>query len=735
MNSNDFSESSYEKDHAAQERSGVVVFTPEQKSKNLLLYNRVKDILPLNDAQKVSDCDILYRFLISKRWNVDETEAAVRTYATLRKEQKLNYIMMEKYKPDIESTGSFLYGFDKEGCPIMWNTPDIPMMVLSLKNGYKTELLRVQMRVMETARFLSKERKVDRCTLVLDLCNLSISAVNTMTLSFAREMAKIMQEYYPEIMRRMLIFNAGWAVTGGWKVLRPFVDTRVQEKMHFFSGAPTLELLLPFIDADQIPSSHGGSSSNDDIAAALIQSELVRLTSVRAEEEKENEKEKEKETQCKEMRPVNRYVNSDAPIEIRRRGRGKKLLITEVEELQREKQEEEGNGNDQEGESQFEARKITLQMTTESGLSQLALEENDEFFSVCSSFSTDEDSAEEGAISRMVQIGSPEVLAVPHSDPNINEPTSSSSFYIQKRVRVTTGDDQETVVMNLTECADGKILGFSEGAAIGEMEDNIIYRGITDKMLNILAPSQLSSHHEERKMIGELLNEYGHRIHHYVIVCDAHRKARYLLKKSRLRHRVQIFRFVETCKVFTDSLTRHTVVGRKIKFAECLSHSEVTNDPAAWVMNAASNSGTSIVNSNNKNNNTSSSISNSNNNSNSNGSSKRRSSSKESSNNGRSNVSGSNFDVVHRLAERKGQTLTAYGELAKIPILELFTLLMGVSRVWEADLRRQQETKILRAKSLFAARLTIPTAEMFRRLRPRSTTAPMANGKEEESVH
>ncbi|RNF02360.1 Sec14 cytosolic factor [Trypanosoma rangeli] len=230
--------STYEADHAAQTRSGTTVLTEEHKRKNLDLHSRVADILPLDDNHKLSDCDLLYRFLIGRQWKVESAEVSLRNYIALRKEQKLNSIIAEQYCGNVESTASVLYGFDKDGLPVMWNTPDFRLLVTLIKGGFKRDLLRIQMQVMEKARFLAKERQVDRCMVVLDLCHTNISSVNSHTLAFAREFAKVMQEYYPEIMCRILVFNAGWAVTGAWKAVRPLLDRRVQDKVHFFFWAP-----------------------------------------------------------------------------------------------------------------------------------------------------------------------------------------------------------------------------------------------------------------------------------------------------------------------------------------------------------------------------------------------------------------------------------------------------------------------------------------------------------------
>lgn len=42
----------------------------------------------------------------------------------------------------------------------------------------------------------------------------------------------------------MLIYNSGWAVTAAWKIVKPFVDERVQKKIRFFNAPPIRQSLL-----------------------------------------------------------------------------------------------------------------------------------------------------------------------------------------------------------------------------------------------------------------------------------------------------------------------------------------------------------------------------------------------------------------------------------------------------------------------------------------------------------
>ncbi|RNF07996.1 Sec14 cytosolic factor [Trypanosoma conorhini] len=641
--------SSYEADHAVQTRSGPTVLTEEHKRKNLELHSRLGDVLPLDDRQKVSDCDILYRFLIGRNWVVEAAEASLRTYASLRKKKKLNGIIAEKFSKGVESTASLLYGFDKDGLPIMWNTPDFRLLVKLLKSGLKSDLLRVQMQVMEKARFLAKERHVDRCTLVLDLRHTSISSVNSHTLAFAREFSKIMQEYYPEIMRRMLVFNAGWAVTGAWKVVKPLLDQRVQEKVHFFSGPPSMEALLPFIDEDQVPPSRGGKGRRD-VVAEMIAAEVERVRCGSRKGAK---------THLEGLTPSvkNASMASDAT----------NAAMTPVLLPSCIHQDPTGIAGEEVGDkasakslSPHEYERHELGTLERLGSSGSTSSEGLEVFSLYSCLGS---SSEDGVAPVSLQIGSPEVMNF--SINNGDGPAIGSAN--EQRAQVVSPESNQMSI-NLVWYANGKVAGFCDRKLIGELEHNLVYgfpEGVvTDSHVPRASPASspfpsTSGGVQQRVLMGELLGESGHRIHHHVIVCDARRRARFVLRKGRLRRSVQVFQFLSGANVVTDSLTRHTAVGERVKLAVCVPYRSAVKDPTAWVMNSVGAAAKSAK-----------------------GDVRQQRSPK-------------------RLAEKQGQTLTAYGKLAELAPVDLFTLLVGVCGMWEADLRLTKVVDGMAVKTCF----------------------------------
>lgn len=248
----------YELDFSAITGSGIHTFTPEHKQKNRLVMQAVEDILPLKDINKTNDCDMIYRYLIARHWDVELAAKSIREYIQWRAEERIDEVMWEPVAPRVSETVASFYGVDKEGYPLLWDAPNPKLVVEVLKSTSKEEMLRAHYKMMESARYLSRTNGVDRISYVLDLTLVTVSSVTSESIGILKEMSKKDQTYYPEVMRRMLICNGGWAVTAAWKVIRPLLDERVQKKIQFLKDAPSVVTLQEFIEAESIRHKYGG---------------------------------------------------------------------------------------------------------------------------------------------------------------------------------------------------------------------------------------------------------------------------------------------------------------------------------------------------------------------------------------------------------------------------------------------------------------------------------------------
>jgi hypothetical protein len=76
--------------------------------------------------------------------------------------------------------------------------------------------------------------------------------------TFTKIATRIAQDYYPEILGKMYILNAGFMFRGIWKVVSMWIDKKTQKKINIISGSGKKELLAD-IDADKLPEFLGGT--------------------------------------------------------------------------------------------------------------------------------------------------------------------------------------------------------------------------------------------------------------------------------------------------------------------------------------------------------------------------------------------------------------------------------------------------------------------------------------------
>ena len=260
------SNAEYEADMARIKNSGPHTMTPEMQAKNRLLRETLREthgIYTIPDAYKLSDCDLLYRFLIARKWEINDAIDGIKHYIGWRRSMGVDTCIHEKVDDAMGDMPPFM-GRDRDGYPIMYNAPD-PLVLRKLIQTEKREtLIRRHLIVMERGRYLCKKFNVDRVTCIFDLSSVTMSSVTSEVLGLLKEMSHLDQTVYPENMRRMIVCNGGWAVSAMWKVVRPLLDKRVQQKISFVSGAPSVKILEEFIDPTQIPSHYGGSATGED---------------------------------------------------------------------------------------------------------------------------------------------------------------------------------------------------------------------------------------------------------------------------------------------------------------------------------------------------------------------------------------------------------------------------------------------------------------------------------------
>ncbi|CCW65666.1 unnamed protein product [Phytomonas sp. EM1] len=556
----------YEEDLQTLTHSGTTVFTEKQKLKNIELRDAVRDLLPIDDDHKVSDCDLLYRFLIGKKWNCEVARESLREYVKFRKEERINGILAELPHPQIAPILAVIYGVDKEGHPVIWMSPEHATLMSVLKSFDKKVLLRAQIQTMERSRFLARARGVDRCTYVIDFKKITFSSVNSTTLGFLKSMNKMLQDLYPEIISHIFIFNAGWVIVKAWKLLLPFVDSRVQEKVKFFNVSPSPESLRELVEPEEILPVFGGTGSID-VMGGLVKAEETRLRAALLTDSSP-------ETNAA-ASPLGRIPTPQESPRSRRIassegnfGAPTETFLADVLVIHEPAQR-----------SPSVPTSGALNATTSSGEEYAGFASDASF---CSCRSTLEESERE------------------RKAETANSPPGSPTVRLELRPTVEAGT----------------LVGYSEDRCIGMFSRGRVYCEVdwptsnspravpksesnaalvvedSPKMLSLkLAPLESALPTQGWVFGGELLRESKHPIHSYVIICDAMRNARFVLKKSILRRQLTIFRIVGNSSVMTSPTQKHSVKGKHLKVAVVVPTRSNAPDDGRWMILSKNSSG------------------------------------------------------------------------------------------------------------------------------------------------
>jgi hypothetical protein len=216
-------------------------------------------ILPIPDQFKISDDDLIFRFLIAKQWKEDLAFKQLAEYVQWRKDLRVeNVFQHPTFHDDVLAATTGYCGVDVEGFPVYWDRPKPEEVLQMLKTQPREELMQYHIAVAEYGRSLQRRHGKDRFVAVLDLKHIGMGVIrNPSVVKLLKEFAHVDQHSYPENMRVMLLLNAPSSFTFVWKVVSGFLEERVRKKMVFLKDLNELSQRI-YGGLDGIPVEFGG---------------------------------------------------------------------------------------------------------------------------------------------------------------------------------------------------------------------------------------------------------------------------------------------------------------------------------------------------------------------------------------------------------------------------------------------------------------------------------------------
>ena len=85
---------------------------------------------------------------------------------------------------------------------------------------------------------------------------------NKNTMRMVKYVAKLAQDYYPEVLGKLYVVNAPVLVSGIWSVIKGWIDEKTRSKINIL-GSNFHKQIFEFCDHDQIPTFLGGTLENE----------------------------------------------------------------------------------------------------------------------------------------------------------------------------------------------------------------------------------------------------------------------------------------------------------------------------------------------------------------------------------------------------------------------------------------------------------------------------------------
>ncbi|XP_029656899.2 retinal-binding protein, partial [Octopus sinensis] len=247
---------------------GGDVKTPE---KEMALEKFTSEIWDHLTEEQVNDSVFLKRWLIARQFDVAQAVEMFLKSKSFREKMKIddlleNYVPPEvitKYMPGGD------VGHDKEGSLIRivpWGELDMKGIMSSTKRSdlVKSKLIQFE-NVLEDCKIMSQkiERRVIGQTVIFDMENVGTRHLWKPGLNLNMYLSHILEDNYPEMMKRLFLINAPKLLPMIYKLAKPLLSENMKQKI-FVLGSDYKETLLKYIDAEELPAYLGGTKTDAD---------------------------------------------------------------------------------------------------------------------------------------------------------------------------------------------------------------------------------------------------------------------------------------------------------------------------------------------------------------------------------------------------------------------------------------------------------------------------------------
>lgn len=223
----------------------------------------VKDILSSLPAE---DDHYLLRWLRARTFNLQKSELMLRKHAEFRKFMSADTILEDWKPPEVieRYLSGGLCGYDKEGSPVWYDIfgpldPKGLLLSASKQDFIKTKARDCELLRRECTKQSEKLGKnIESITMVFDCEGLGLKHLWKPAVEAYGEAITMFEDHYPEGLKRLFIVKAPKIFPVAYNLVKHFLSEETREKI-IILGGNWKEVLLKYIDADQVPVYYGGT--------------------------------------------------------------------------------------------------------------------------------------------------------------------------------------------------------------------------------------------------------------------------------------------------------------------------------------------------------------------------------------------------------------------------------------------------------------------------------------------
>ncbi|XP_035022184.1 SEC14-like protein 2 [Hippoglossus stenolepis] len=242
--------------------------SPKQTEALQQFRERIQDILPQLPAQHDH---FLLRWLRARNFNLQKSEAMLRKHVEFRRNMKVDTIITEWRPPEVieKYLSGGMCGHDREGSPIWYDVigpvdPKGLFLSASKQDFIKSKIRDCEMLQQECS--LQSQRlgkNVEAITMIYDVEGLGLKHLWKPAIETYGEILQMFENNYPEGLKRLFVIKAPKLFPVAFNLIKHFLSENTRHKINIL-GANWQEVLLKYIDAEELPMIYGGKLTDPD---------------------------------------------------------------------------------------------------------------------------------------------------------------------------------------------------------------------------------------------------------------------------------------------------------------------------------------------------------------------------------------------------------------------------------------------------------------------------------------